>query len=128
MTLPEIYAQFKANLIAGDDKYTDWTAELKQAFRDVFMGGTTFTPNQKEVLHQFWFVAAPPTNQAIIDANALLPSHNQIQPVQTTGGQWVVCMDILTDEATYGPVFPLLKSRSIIKLDPATDFPQDEIV
>lgn len=128
MNLTELRDEITTLVQSGTFKYSNLSAASRDAFRELFMTGRSFTPQQVEVLRRFWFKAVAPTHPAMIAANELLPPDRNIVPVQANNGNWNVCMDILTDEPTWGPIFPFLKDVIIHRLDPDLDFPTNEVV
>lgn len=129
MTLAELRDEIQALITAGNFKFTNLSADGRQAFADLFRDdGRRFPQDKIDVLRRFWFRAAAPTNPQVIAANELLPPDRQIVPVQALNGNWYVNLDILTDQKTWGPIFPFLRNVTIERLDPAADFPQEEAV
>ena len=115
MTLTELRDEIRTLIQGGNFKFTNLSTEAREAFRQLFTTarGKRFVQEQIDILREFWFRAAPPDHQAVIDANALLPADRQITPVQAENGNWYVNVDILTDESTWGPIFPFLRNVTI---------------
>ena len=127
MTLAELRDEIVTLIQAGDFRYTNLSSDAKTAFKELFTTarGQRFVQEQIDVLRRFWFRAAPPTNPQVIAANELLPADRQISPVQATNGNWYVNLDILTDEDTWGPIFPYLKN---VTIERNITFPTEEVV
>ena len=125
--ITDLRDKFISLINAGEMTFNNLSPENRQTFKDLFTSGRTFTDDQRTMLHKFWFRGVAPDHAAMIEANELLPSNTRLSPVQALNGKWYVCMYILTDEATWGAVFPLLKGIKIERLNIETDFPTEEI-
>jgi hypothetical protein len=110
---------------SGELKFSNLSDQSKETFKTLFTTerGLSFVQEQTDVLRQFWFSAASPSHPQVEAANALLPPDRKILPIQALNSGWYVNLDILTDESTWGPVFPFLRNRNIERLTYPDDFP-----